>query len=165
MTSFRIERLPLTGEQVSTWALTDRRYQNWPVVYTLDGRGEIYVGESLNAAGRLRQHLANVDKQRLAEARVVIDDTFNKSVCLDLESYLIRLLAGDGQYQVLNRNEGITDADYYGRDNYRRTFQQIFEQLRAEGGYSPAQSRRSRTATCLSCRHSKRSHPIRASSS
>ena len=53
---------------------------------------------------------------RLAQARVVLDARFNKSACLDLESFLIRLLAGDGPYQVLNRNDGITNADYYGRE-------------------------------------------------
>jgi hypothetical protein len=53
--------------------------------------------------------------------RVVIDETFNKSVCLDLESHLIRWLSGDGQYRVLNRNSGIVDADYYDRVAYRHT--------------------------------------------
>ncbi len=65
--------------------------------------------------------------------RVVIDDTFNKSACLDLESHLIRWLAGDGQFAVLNGNEGIIDAQYYAREQYRESFRDIFEQLRSEG--------------------------------
>ncbi len=74
----------------------DPRFRNWPVVYALDGSGAVYVGESRNVAARFRQHLESEEKRALRCARVVVDETFNKSVCLDLESYLIRLLAGDG---------------------------------------------------------------------
>jgi uncharacterized protein len=136
MTSFRIEELRFGDGPVAAWALLDPRYRNWPVVYTLDGRDEIYIGESLNVAARLRQHLESPEKRRLSSARVVIDSTFNKSACLDLESYLIRLLSGDGKYQVLNRNDGITNADYYGRDQYQQTFDEIFEELRAKGVFT-----------------------------
>jgi DUF2075 family protein len=133
MTNFRIEHLAFVQGSVNAWALLDPHYRNWPVVYALDGPREIYVGESLNVAARLRQHLESPDKRALSTARVIIDDTFNKSVCLDLESYLIRLLAGDGKYRVLNRNDGITDADYFGRADYRTAFNAIFEELRTSG--------------------------------
>jgi len=108
------------------------------VVYVLDGgatRGaaSVYVGETVNAASRMRQHLANPTKDGLRSVRVVFDETFNKSVCLDLESHLIRWLAGDGQFSVMNGNEGIIDARYYERELYRESFRDIFEQLRAEG--------------------------------
>lgn len=53
-------------------------------------------------------------------------------MCLDLESFLIRMFSGDGRYQVLNRNDGVTNADYYDRSTYQETFEEIFEQLRAE---------------------------------
>ena len=67
---------------------------------------------------------------------MVLDSTFNKSVCLDLESFLIQRLSGDGRLKVLNRNVGISDRDYYGRDSYRETFESIFEELRKEGLFS-----------------------------
>lgn len=136
MTSFRIDRHQFSPTEVKRWASRDRRYTNWPVVYTLDNNKEIYVGESLNVAVRMRQHLDSPEKQRLRAVRVVFDDTFNKSVCLDLESYLIRLLAGDGKYSVLNRNEGITDADYFSRTRYRETFEEIFEELFRDGVFT-----------------------------
>ncbi|MFF2496626.1 DNA/RNA helicase domain-containing protein [Agromyces sp. NPDC058064] len=106
------------------------------MVYTLSSNREIYVGETLNAAGRLRQHLDAPGKKELSAARIVIDETFNKSVCLDLESYLIRLFAGDGKFTVINRNEGITDADYFERVRYRATFDAIFEELREAGMFT-----------------------------
>lgn len=133
MTGFEILEVDLAREPVRIWSDTDPRLRNWPVVYTLDGSGQIYVGESLNVTMRFRQHLDNPTKAALGRARVVVDGTFNKSACLDLESFLIRLFAGDGRYTVVNGNEGITDADYYRRDAYRETFAEVFDALRERG--------------------------------
>ena len=130
-----------------TWKVQDEKYGNWPVVYVLDdGRDitqanqnslrDIYVGESLNAVGRLRQHLETPAKQHLKNIRVIIDETLNKSACLDLESYLIKMLAGEGVNRVLNRNNGITDARYYQRDLYRMSFRNVFERLRSDGVFT-----------------------------
>ena len=133
MTSFRIEPVRFDSEYLSVWSQTDPRFHNWPVVYTLDGAGKVYVGESRNVAARFRQHLESPEKRELVRARVVVDETFNKSACLDLESYLIRLIAGDGEFQVLNRNDGVIDADYYERAKYQATFDEIFAEMRALG--------------------------------
>ena len=136
MTGFEIREVDFSRDRVHAWSDTDPRLRNWPVVYTLDGSGEIYVGESLNVAMRFRQHLESPNKAALGRARVVVDETFNKSVCLDLESFLIRLFAGDGKYEVINGNEGITDADYYRRETYRTTFREVFDALRQRGLFS-----------------------------
>lgn len=136
MTSFRIERGPFASTQIETWLQLDPRFRNWPVVYTLDGADRIYVGESLNVATRFRQHLASEEKRRLNGARVILDPTFNKSVCLDLEAFLIQRLSGDGTYQVMNRNVGISDRDYYGREDYQKIFADIFDELRNDGLFS-----------------------------
>ncbi len=146
MTSFEVARVGFTLDAVGTWALLDRRNINWPVVYVLDDGSpaqrsgktlsDVYVGESLNAAGRMRQHLATPEKQHLSTIRVILDETFNKSVCLDLESYLIRMLAGDGAYRVLNRNDGIVEANYFDRDKYRETFRDVFDELKRDGVFT-----------------------------
>lgn len=136
MTSFRVEQFGFNSPNVRSLLELDPRFSNWPVVYTLDGGGSVYVGESRNAVARLRQHLEAEGKKRLNGVSVVIDETFNKSVCLDLESYLIRLLAGDGRFQVLNRNEGITNADYYGRERYQENFRAVFDELLERGLFS-----------------------------
>ena len=49
---------------------------------------------------------------------MIVDGRFNTSVCRDLESSRIRMLAGEGIYRVLNRNDGIADADYYDRAHH-----------------------------------------------
>jgi len=146
MTGFEIQRLRFAREQVNAWAPQDRRNTNWPVVYVLDGATpfakkddparSVYVGESINAAARMRQHLDSPEKTLLTELRVIVDPSFNKSVCLDLESYLIRMLAGDGGFRVMNRNDGITDADYFDRERYRETFRQVFDELKDQGVFT-----------------------------
>ncbi|POH69948.1 MULTISPECIES: DUF2075 domain-containing protein [Cryobacterium] len=148
MTRFKIEHLNFTQTAISTWAPGDHRNTNWPVVYVLDdasgsrpttrgGRlNDVYVGESRNAVARMRQHLVAPDKRHLNTVRVIVDQSFNKSVCLDLESYLIRMLAGDGSYRVLNRNDGITESDYFDRDRYQASFLEVFDQLRRDGVFT-----------------------------
>ncbi|MFJ6680097.1 DNA/RNA helicase domain-containing protein [Microbacterium sp. NPDC091382] len=138
MTPFEIERFPFAKDAADAWARADERRRNWPVVYVLDGAGKagtssVYVGETVNAGSRMRQHLASASKANFRHVRGVFDETFNKSACLDLESHLIRWLAGDGQFEVVNGNEGIVDARYYERGIYRESFADIFDQLRSEG--------------------------------
>lgn len=85
----------------------------------------------------MRQHLASSKKDEgLHSIRVVVGERFNKPVCLDLESHLIRWFHGDGQYSILNGNDGLSDARYYDRAIYRESFRAVFEALRAEGLFS-----------------------------
>jgi len=136
MTNFEIRTIPFDRDNVSTWSLLDNRHSNWPVVYMLHDRAEIYVGETLNAEARLKQHLDVSERRKLNQALIIVDESYNKSVCLDLESSLIRLFSGDGLFTVLNRNVGITDADYFERPDYQERFTEVFEELRAQGLFS-----------------------------
>ena len=129
--SFEVRTFHFSTAGIAAQLQVDRRFGNWPAVYVLADAKRIYVGESLNVAIRLRQHKDSPEKQDLSDARVVLDERFNKSAALDLESFLIRLLAGDGQFEVLNRNDGITNSDYFDRDQYRAAFQDIFDHLRS----------------------------------
>ncbi len=133
MTDFRIEKLPFDRDVLGVWASERVENSNWPVVYTINGADDIYVGETSNAAMRFSNHLATPSKQHLREARVIFRDDFNKSACLDLESHLIRYFAADEKYRVLNGNGGITDSDYFQRDYYRESFKEIFDALVSDG--------------------------------
>lgn len=140
MSDFHIERVPFRRDAVDSWAVVDRHHTDWPVVYVIDGAAQskkLYVGETTSTHKRMRQHLAGPKRDEgLQSVRVVIDPRFNKSACLDLEAHLIRWFSGDGQYSVLNGNDGLTDAQYYDREIYRESFRDVFEALRAEGLFS-----------------------------
>ena len=100
MAEFSIERHRFTGTEVERLARVDKRYTNWPVVYILNDDASVYVGETINAVNRMKQHLMSDSKKSLDVMRILVDASFNKSSCLDLESYLIRLFAGDGNFEV-----------------------------------------------------------------
>jgi DUF2075 family protein len=65
--------------------------------------------------------------------QIILNERFNKSVCLDLESQLIRYLAADGTHLVLNANAGIQDANYFDRDKYQKSFDELFEMMVKDG--------------------------------
>ncbi len=133
MTDFSFDRLPFEPEAISLWKLADPSRDNWPVVYTISNQNEIYVGETVNAATRLGQHLMSPSKQHLERVQIINSRKFNKSVCLDLESQLIKYFAADGKHRVLNANAGITEANYFDRDTYRQSFEELFQSLVEEG--------------------------------
>jgi DUF2075 family protein len=133
MTGFRIERLPLNADALAAWGKADPARTNWPVVYTLNGDTQIYVGETVNPVNRMLQHLASAERGHLSRVQIVFNDMFNKSVCLDLEAHLIRYFAADERFRVLNKNHGLIDADYFQRDAYREGFLELFDQLREQG--------------------------------
>jgi DUF2075 family protein len=133
MTGFEIRRERFDASQVRSWIGEDGRHDDWPVVYAISGSNDVYVGESVNAGTRMLQHLGSPKAALLDEFRVVLDDTFNKSVCLDLETYLIRALNADGSFTVLNKQSSARNSNYYDRSHYRERFASIFEALRAEG--------------------------------
>lgn len=136
MTDFEIHQVTFTPDIVRNMGDVHEKFSDWPVVYTIDDDRRIYVGESQHVNKRMTQHLKAEDKAKLRTVRVVVDESFNRSVCHDLESTLIRWFSGDEKYAVINRNDGMTNANYYRRDDYRKTFEEIFEALREQGLFS-----------------------------
>jgi len=136
MTGFQIEKIPFSSHALEAWVQADSRHNNWPVVYTISNKNEIYVGETINAFNRLQQHLATPERKRLERVQIILNGTFNKSVCLDLESQLIRYFAADEKYVVLNGNQGISNADYFDREKYQESFQELFDELVETGALS-----------------------------
>ena len=78
---------------IEAWRSGQREFgTNWPVVYFIhnDETREAYIGETLNAGRRAAQHWENTARQRLIVIHIMTDETFNKSVILDLEAFLIK---------------------------------------------------------------------------
>jgi DUF2075 family protein len=133
MTDFELTKFPFDQESVVTWSLANEIARDWPIVYLLNDDTSIYVGETMSAAKRFHNHLAHKKKKTLTQVGIILNAKFNKSVCLDLESNLISLFSADGKRKVLNANAGMSNGNYYQRNEYRETFNEIFEILVKDG--------------------------------
>lgn len=102
---------------------------NWPVVYVINNDKEAYIGETLDAAVRTTQHLQNAERRQLTQINIITDDTFNKSVILDLEAYLIKHMSADGKFQLQNGNAGLQAHNYFNRSIYEKRFHEIWDYL------------------------------------
>ena len=121
---------------VESWRSGPREFgTNWPVVYFIhnDESREAYIGETLNAGRRISQHWENPERQRLKVIHIMTDETFNKSVILDLESFLIKYVSADGRYRLQNGNSGLSDFDYYAREEYEHQFLKVWDALKGLG--------------------------------
>lgn len=107
--------------------------KNWPVVYVLENKNEVYVGQTVSAFSRSRQHLENPERQRLNTIHVISDEDFNLSAAFDTESWLIQFFAADGKYLIQNKNDGLKNHQYYDRKKYETKFEKTWEKLREMG--------------------------------
>lgn len=107
--------------------------KDWPVVYIINNDEEAYVGETTNAMVRTNQHLANEVRRNLKNIHIISDDTFNKSVILDLESFLIKYMSADNMFKLQNGNSGMAHHNYYNRNKYEKGFTQIWDKLKVIG--------------------------------
>ena len=107
--------------------------ENWPVVYILNNEDEAYVGETHHASVRMNQHWMNPQRRLLKEMMLISGEDFNKSVILDLESFLIKHMGADGKFKLQNGNNGLQDHDYYNRTKYEESFRKIWNKLKNIG--------------------------------
>lgn len=102
---------------------------DWPVVYLIENGRELYVGETIRAYSRTKQHLENGVRKQLKTIHVISDDEFNKSATLDTESSLIEYLVADGKYILQNGNGGLQNHDYFDRERYKGKFELLWKKL------------------------------------
>ena len=108
--------------------------KEWPIVYLIYNENEVYIGETVDASIRLEQHYENPVRRSLDKVRIISDKRFNKSVILDLESYLISHMSADTRFKKLqNGNAGHQRHNYYERDSYVTKFPGIWSSLRRIG--------------------------------
>jgi len=108
----------------------------WPLVYVLsDGKKKCaYIGETTDTLTRMTTHLKHNEKSLLTTVHLISSDRFNKSATLDVESSLIKYMAADGQFYLLNGNLGLVDHNYYQKnDLYAPIFTAVWNKLRREG--------------------------------
>ncbi len=103
--------------------------KNWPVVYVLENKKEIYVGQTVNAYYRSKQHSENSERRKLNQIHIISDEEFNVSAALDIESWLIQYIAADGKYLIQNGNGGLKNHNYYDKVKYKTKFEAIWDSL------------------------------------
>ena len=111
--------------EMSDWGFSS----NWPVVYVIYNDEAAYVGETLDAIRRTEQHLQEASFSKFSHICLVSDRTFNKSVILDLESFLIKHMSADGLRRLTNANVGIVNHDYFYREAYEDEFKEVWRRF------------------------------------
>lgn len=107
--------------------------QNWPAVYIIYDDTEAYVGETLDLVRRTSQHLEEEKFSAFTDICLISDLSFNKSVILDLESFLIKYMSADGGKKLLNGNAGVSDHNYFYKTAYENEFRNIWNELIKKG--------------------------------
>lgn len=131
--TFLVDSCPFTpGKQIdlSTLELDQDSVRDWPMVYILANQDKAYVGQTTSIANRLNQHSANEEKSEFTTANVIYNDEFNASVITDYEHRLIGLMHADGRYQLTNKNDGMTDTNYFSKDRYSYMFVDLWDELK-----------------------------------
>lgn len=105
---------------------------NWPVVYLIEDKKELYVGETLDAYSRSNNHIKNKDREKLKNIHIISDEDYNKSAILDIEAFLIQNFSADGKFKLQNKNGGLKNHNYYNRKWYQTKFEGIWEELRRQ---------------------------------
>lgn len=103
----------------------------WPLVYFIQNEREkiAYVGESTNAASRIKNHLSNKERTILNKISIIGSDKFNKSATLEMESNLIQYITSEGTYTLQNGNYGLVNHNYYQQDLYKNLFKEVWKKL------------------------------------
>lgn len=106
---------------------------NWPIVYIYFSNKKAYVGETLDAVQRIKQHMNEPEFKDFTNICLISNKTFNKSVVLDLEAFLIKYMGADGKRKLINGNSGIINHNYFYKEAYEDDFKAIWQYLLEKG--------------------------------
>ncbi|VXC62217.1 Endonuclease [Bacillus sp. 349Y] len=111
---------------------------NYPIVYILYNekkRPAAYIGQTVQASRRLKNHLEDKRRTGLNRSILIGHEQFNQSATYNIESNLINFFIADNQYQLQNVSQTRMRVmhDYYEKKRYNEEiFPAIWEKLRAE---------------------------------
>lgn len=100
------------------------------LVYLLNDKKSIYIGESINIRSRLANHNTHEGKRYLLNRHAIYSPLFNKSVTLHLEAFLINHFSAEPSLKLVNANLGNNGHYYHRKKEYENLFPQIWDKLR-----------------------------------
>lgn len=130
---FIIDKCPFKPGEQFDYAMLDLeedKIVDWPMVYILANDTEAYVGQTTSVAKRMGQHGANEEKSIFDTANIIFNEEFNASVITDYEHRLIGYMHADGRYRLTNKNDGMTDSNYFSKSVYSEMFEELWGELR-----------------------------------
>jgi DUF2075 family protein/adenylate kinase len=106
----------------------DDFFMNYPVVYFLNNRTTVYIGETVAFKNRMKAHLKNPERKNLNKMTLIIHEKFHRSATYNIETKLINYFLGDGRYKLQNKSQTIQNVvhNYYDKDLFDK---QIFEEI------------------------------------
>ncbi|MDR0262558.1 MAG: GIY-YIG nuclease family protein [Sphingobacterium sp.] len=114
-----------TGEVKDTDSKLD--FYNSALVYLLNDKRSIYIGESIDIKNRFSSHNRHDSKKDLLIRHAIYSHLFNKSVTLHLEAFLINLFSAEKGLKLINL--GNNGHYYHQKKEYEVLFPQIWKQL------------------------------------
>jgi uncharacterized protein len=111
---------------------------NYPIVYILYNdkkKPSAYIGQTVQAARRLKNHLEDKRRKNLNRSILIGHEKFNQSATYNIESNLINFFIADNRYQLQNVSQTNSREmhNYYEKSFYNEElFQEIWEKLREE---------------------------------
>lgn len=111
---------------------------NYPIVYILyneNKRPTAYIGQTVQATRRLKNHLEDKKRKNLTHSILIGHKKFNQSATYNIESNLINYFIADNHYQLQNVSQTRTRVmhDYYDKKIYNdKLFPLIWDKLREE---------------------------------
>ncbi|MGE7183996.1 DUF2075 domain-containing protein [Peribacillus sp. NPDC006672] len=111
---------------------------NYPIVYILYNekkRPTAYIGQTVQASRRLRNHIEDKKRKHLNRSILIGHEKFNQSATYNIESNLINYFIADNHYQLQNVSQTRSRVmhNYYQKSFYNEElFQVIWEKLREE---------------------------------
>ncbi|MFD1173956.1 DUF2075 domain-containing protein [Oceanobacillus picturae] len=136
MKELLFEKKDFTPDDVST--VKALHLNNYPIVYILyndNKKPSAYIGQTVQASRRLRNHLEDKRRKNLEHTILIGHERFNQSATYNIESNLINYFIADNHYQLQNvsQTRSRVTHNYYEKSFYNEElFQVIWEKLREE---------------------------------
>ncbi len=127
--------------EIITFDYTDPNYKDWvlpydyPCTYILENGKEVYVGETTNFVGRIKEHKQNKEEEKyhFKKVHVITGKTMDASVSHHYENLLSRLMLADQKFSFVGKQGGYSWNLYDRKNQFELCFDQLWFLLEEKG--------------------------------